>query len=180
MIIPLTLADFLEGGERVCGEREAIVDEPSAPGGGLGRITYRRFAAMCRSMAASLDDLGVGEGERVAIVSPNAARFLVSLFGVSVFGRVLVPVNFRLNTEEIRYIIEHSGSTVALIDPELEESLRPIPVKHRIVLGAASDARLLERRDARPRFGVPDENAPVSITSPPGTTARPHAVHPPP
>ena len=65
--------------------------------------------------------MGVGEGERVAIVSPNAARFLVSLFGVSVFGRVLVPVNFRLNPEEIRYIIEHSGSTVALIDPELEE-----------------------------------------------------------
>src|SRR5258705_2259513 len=131
---------------------------------------------MCRSMAASLDDLGVGEGERVAIVSPNAARFLVSLFGVSVFGRVLVPVNFRLNTEEIRYIIEHSGSTVALIDPELEESLRPIPVKHRIVLGAASDARLLERRDARPRFGVTDENATVSINYPSGTPARPKGV----
>ena len=140
MIVPLTLADFLDRAELVYGEREAIVDEPNPPGGGLGRITYRRFAAMCRSLAAALDDLGVGEGERVAIVSPNAARFLVSLFGVSVFGRILVPVNFRLNAEEIRYIIEHSGSTVALIDPELEEPLRAIPVKHRIILGAASDA----------------------------------------
>jgi acyl-CoA synthetase (AMP-forming)/AMP-acid ligase II len=69
----------------------------------------------------------VAGGERVAIVSPNAARFLVSLFGVSAFGRVLVPVNFRLNAEEIRYIIEHSGSTVALVDPEMEESCAPIP-----------------------------------------------------
>ena len=69
----------------------------------------------------------MGQGERVAIVSPNAARFLVSLFGVSVFGRVLVPVNFRLNAEEIRYIIEHSGSTVVLVDPELEEPLRDDP-----------------------------------------------------
>ena len=176
MIIPLTLADFLDRAELVYGEREAIVDEPNPPGGGLGRITYRRFAAMCRSMGAALDDLGVGEGERVAIVSPNAARFLVSLFGVSVFGRVLVPVNFRLNAEEIRYIIEHSGSTVALIDPELEEPLRTIPVKHRIILGAASDAQLLDRRDARPRFRMTDENATVSINYTSGTTARPKGV----
>src|SRR5690349_13883438 len=176
MIIPLTLSDFLERAELVYGEREAIVDEPNPPGGGLGRFTYRRFAQMCRSMAAALDDMGVGEGERVAIVSPNAARFLVSLFGVSVFGRILVPVNFRLNTEEIRYIVEHSGSTVALIDPELEESLRPIPVKHRIILGAASDRDLLDRRDARPRFHVTDENATVSINYTSGTTARPKGV----
>src|SRR5689334_12251384 len=148
MIIPLTLSDFLERAELVYGEREAIVDEPEPPGGGLGRFTYRRFAQMCRSMAAALDDMGVGEGERVAIVSPNAARFLVSLFGVSVFGRVLVPVNFRLNVEEVRYIVEHSGSTVALIHPELDEPLTQPNVKHRFVLGQATDAPLCGRRDA--------------------------------
>src|SRR5207237_1812456 len=145
MIVPLTLADFLERAEHVYGDREAIVDEPNPPGGGLGRITYARFAAMSRSLAAALDDLGVGEGERVAIVSPNAARFLVSLFGVSVFGRVLVPINFRLNAEEIRYIIEHSGSSVLLVDPELDESLRHIPVKHRFLLGTGTDRQLVLR-----------------------------------
>src|SRR6185503_18886820 len=101
-----------------------------------------RFAAMSRSLAAALDDLGVGDGERVAIIWPNAGRFLVSLFGVSAFGRVLVPVNFRLNAEEIRYIIEHSGSTVALVDPEMEAIVAPIPVKHRFILGAATDPQL--------------------------------------
>ena len=119
MIVPLTLADFLERAERVYGDRLAVVDEPDPPGGSLGRITYAQCAAMSRSLAAALDDLGIGAGERVAIVSPNAGRFLVSLFGVSVFGRVLVPINFRLNAEEIQYIIEHSGSTVALVDPEM-------------------------------------------------------------
>ena len=154
MIVPLTLADFLERAELIYGNRVAVVDEPNPPGGGLGRVTYTRFAAMCRSLAAFLDDLGVAEGERVAIVSPNAGRFLVSLFGVSVYGRVLVPVNFRLNADEIRYIIEHSGSTVALIDPEMEETVRPIPVKHRFVLGAATDAQLFGRAQARPRRHV--------------------------
>src|SRR5206468_3264334 len=176
MIVPLTLADFLERAEHVYGDREAIVDEPNPPGGGLGRITYRQFAAMSRSLAAALDDLGVADGERVAIISPNAARFLVSLFGVSVFGRVIVPVNFRLNAEEVRYIVEHSGSTVALIDPELDESLKSITVRHRLVLGASTDARLFGRRDARPRGAVTDENATVSINYTSGTTARPKGV----
>ncbi|HEX9126222.1 MAG TPA: AMP-binding protein [Methylomirabilota bacterium] len=71
MIVPLTLADFLERAEHVYGGREAVVDEPDPPGGGLGRVTYTEFAAMARSLSAALDDLGVGENGRVAIVSPN-------------------------------------------------------------------------------------------------------------
>jgi fatty-acyl-CoA synthase len=176
MIVPLTLADFLERAELVYGDRVAVVDEPDPPGGGLGRITYRQFAAMARSLAAALDDLGVGEGERVAIVSPNAARFLVALFGVSVFGRVLVPVNFRLNVEEIRYIVEHSGTTVALLDPDLDEPLRAIPVKHRFVLGKATDPQLFGRPAATPGGGVSVEHATVSINYTSGTTARPKGV----
>jgi len=176
MIVPLTLADFLDRAELVYGHREAVVDEPTPPGGGLGRFTYAQFAAMARSQAATLDDLGVGENDRVAIVSPNAARFLVSLFGVSVFGRVPVPVNFRLNAEEIRYIIEHSGSTVLLVDPEMDEPLRDIKVKHRFVLGSGTDPQLFLRQGVTPRLRVTDENATVSINYTSGTTARPKGV----
>jgi acyl-CoA synthetase (AMP-forming)/AMP-acid ligase II len=176
MIVPLTLADFLERAELVYGHREAVVDEPTPPGGGLGRFTYAQFASMARSLAATLDDLGVGENDRVAIVSPNAARFLISLFGVSVFGRVLVPVNFRLNAEETRYIIEHSGSSVLLVDPELDESLRDVKVKHRFVLGSGTDPQLFLRRGVTPRLRVTDENATVSINYTSGTTARPKGV----
>jgi fatty-acyl-CoA synthase len=176
MIVPLTLGDFLERAALVYGDRVAVVDEPSPPGGGLGRFTYAQFGAMARSLAAALDDLGLGPDERVAIVSPNAARFLLSLFGVSAFGRILVPVNFRLNAEEIRYILDHSGASVLLVDPELDESLRAIPVKHRIVLGAASDPQLFLRTGATPRLVVTDENATASINYTSGTTARPKGV----
>jgi len=176
MIVALTLGDFLERAELVYGSREAVVDEPNPPGGGLGRFTYTQLAEMSRSLAAALDDLHVAENARVAIVSPNAARFLISLFGVSVFGRILVPVNFRLNTDEIRYIIEHSGSSVLLVDPDLDEALRPIPVKHRFVLGTATDPQLFRRTGATPRLRVSDENATVSINYTSGTTARPKGV----
>jgi acyl-CoA synthetase (AMP-forming)/AMP-acid ligase II len=176
MIVPLTLGDFVERAEIVYGERVAVVDEPSPPGGSLGRFTYAQFGEMARSLAAALDDLGIAGNERVAIVSPNAARFLLSLFGVSAFGRILVPVNFRLNAEEIRYILEHSGTSVLLVDPELDEPLRDIPVKHRFVLGAATDAQLFLRQGSRPRLAVPDENATASINYTSGTTARPKGV----
>src|SRR5688500_17606739 len=162
MVVALTLADFLERAERVYGDRVAVVDEPDPPGGGLGRITYAQLAAMSRGLAAALDALGVEEGARVAIVSPNAGRFLISLFGVSVFGRVLVPVNYRLNADEIRYIVEHSGATVLLLDPELEELVREVPVAHRIVLGSTSDAQLFQRADQTPRFTVAAESSAVS------------------
>jgi len=176
MIVPLTLIDFLERAELVYGDREAIADEPDPPGGGLGRIRWGEFAAMSRSLAAALDELGVGEGERVAIVSPNAARFLVALFGVSAFGRVLVPVNYRLNAEDIRYVFEHSGARVALLDPEMEAPLAGLPIEHRFVIGSASDTKLFRRANAVPRFSVSDENANVSINYTSGTTARPKGV----
>jgi fatty-acyl-CoA synthase len=176
MQVPLTLGDFLHRAELVYGDRIAIVDEPQPPGGGLGRITYAELGRMARSLAAALDELGVAEGARVAIVSPNSARFVVALFGVSVFGRVLVPINFRLNAEEIRYIIEHSGSTVLLVDAELEELVRDVPIAHRIILGETSDERLFRRAAASPRFTVSDESAPVSINYTSGTTARPKGV----
>src|SRR5204863_6657122 len=104
-------------------DRIGVVDEPSPPGGGLGELTYRRVAELARAQAAALDERGIATGERVAIVSQNAARLLVSFFGVSAFGRVLVPINFRLQTEEIRYIIEHSGASMLMFDPELEDTL---------------------------------------------------------
>ncbi|MGZ4690628.1 MAG: AMP-binding protein, partial [Acidimicrobiia bacterium] len=112
MEVPLTLTDLLDRAETVFAHRAAIVDEPDPPGGGLGRFTYGELAAKARSLAVALDDLGIGAGERVAIMSPNAARFLVALYGVPAFGRVLVPINFRLNRDEVAYIVEHSGASV--------------------------------------------------------------------
>src|SRR6201997_3730232 len=129
-------------------------------------------------MALALDAMGVGQGERVAIVSPNAARFLISYFGVSAYGRILVPVNFRLNAEEISYIIGHSGTSVLLADPESEESLRGISVKHKIVLDGSADAELFAAAPvgAQPAEWTGDEDETASINYTSGTTARPKGV----
>src|SRR5580765_1959310 len=99
MHVPLTTLDFLHRAETVYGSRVAVVDEPNPPGGSIGTITYAELGRRARSVAVMFDELGLGAGERVAILSPNAGRFLTTLFGVPAHGRVLVPINFRLNRE---------------------------------------------------------------------------------
>ncbi len=175
MEVPLTVSDFLHRAETVFPDREAVVDEPDPPGGGLGRFTYADLGAKARSLAVALDELGLAAGDRVAIMSPNAGRFLVALYGVPAFGRVLVPINFRLNRDEVSYIIEHSGSTALLVDPEYADLVGGIDVQHRFVLGAPTDADLFGRRGT-PKLTSDDEHATATINYTSGTTARPKGV----
>ena len=75
MKVPLTVGDFLSRGAAVYGGRTAVADEPGTAGS-LGTLSYRELESRARGMALALDAMGVDHGERVAIVSPNAARFL--------------------------------------------------------------------------------------------------------
>ena len=70
---------------------------------------------------------GLEIGDRVAFVSHNSARLFTAFFGVCGYGRVLVPVNFRLSFDEVQYIVEHSGARVVYVDPELEGPARRPP-----------------------------------------------------
>ena len=177
MRVALTVADFLNRAALVYGQRVALEDEPAVPGS-LGTQTYAELEARARGMALVLDDLGVGQGERVAIVSPNSGRFLTAFFGVSGFGRILVPINFRLTTEEIAYVVEHSGASVLLYDPDLADQVDTIKVSHRFCLDGTDDADLLAPAPpgAMPQPWEPDEDATCSINYTSGTTARPKGV----
>jgi fatty-acyl-CoA synthase len=177
MKVPLTVSDFLDRAETVYPDSLALVDEPGVPGS-LGRMTYREMAARARGLALALDGLGAAADARVAIVSPNASRFMISYFGVSGYGRVLVPVNYRLRADEISYIVEHSGASVLLVDPEYDEMLSGVTAKERVVLDGANDAALFAPAPAgaEPRGWVPDEDATCTINYTSGTTARPKGV----
>jgi fatty-acyl-CoA synthase len=175
MRVALTVQDFIERAELVYGDRIGVVDEPDQPAESLGEMTWKEVARTARAQGAGLDALGVGMGERVAIVSQNSARLLTSFFGVSGNGRVLVPINFRLNAEEVAYIVEHSGASVLLVDPELDDALSGITAKHRFVIGKDADDALL-RYDNEPEPWIADEDATGTINYTSGTTARPKGV----
>jgi fatty-acyl-CoA synthase len=175
MRVPLTINDHIRRAELLYGDRVGVIDEPEQPAASWGSSTYAEIARRARAQAAGLDALGIGHGERVAIVSQNSARLLTSFFGVSGSGRVLVPVNFRLVDEEVRYIVEHSGARVLLLDPELDASLASVACEHRFVIGTETDAALHDF-EREPRPWNPDEDATATINYTSGTTARPKGV----
>ncbi|MFD0527732.1 AMP-binding protein [Kitasatospora arboriphila] len=175
MQTPLSVMDFLDRAEQVYGDRIGIVDEPVQPSRVLGRGDLPQDGRTGPRPGRRLDRLGVGPGARVAVVSQNSARLMTSFFGVSGFGRVLVPVNFRLKAEEVAYIVEQSGASVLLMDPEVADALAGVPVEHRFVLGAESDRELyaFDREPVRHPVAESD-TATINYTS--GTTARPKGV----
>src|SRR4051812_12633820 len=117
MLIPLTTNDFLTRGAAVYPDRVAVIDEPDQPGASLGELTFSELNRRSRAIAAGLDAMGIAAGERIAVVSPNAARMLELLYGATASGRVVVPINFRLSRNEVAYVVEHGRASLLLVDP---------------------------------------------------------------
>ena len=175
MHVEFNVAEFLDRAAFAYPDRVALVDEPDQPAEPWDPLTFAQMADRARAQSAGLDRLGIGPGERVAIVSHNSARLLTSFFGVTGWGRILVPINFRLARAEVEYILDHSGASVLLIDPELDGTLAGIGPRRRYVLGEASDAELFAP-GVEPVPWDSDEGATATINYTSGTTARPKGV----
>ena len=148
MKVPLTTRDHIERVALVYGDRIGVVDEPTQVAPPLGDLTYREVLETATVFAAGVEALGVPVGGRVAIVSQNAGRLLTLLYGTTGWGRVAVPINFRLHPHEVQYIVDHSGAEVLLVDPELEESLSEVTAPQKYIIGSDTD-ELIHRFDIR-------------------------------
>jgi fatty-acyl-CoA synthase len=165
----LTPTAYLDRSAAVHADRVAVID-------GAASSTYAELHDRCRRQAGALTGLGIEPGDRVAVLAPNSRLMLESHYGVLYAGAVLVALNIRLSTDELRYIIEHSGAKVLLSAPELLETSRAISGPTvRIVDGGAEYEQLLERSEPLHR-PVSDERALIAINYTSGTTGRPKGV----
>src|SRR5436309_11409301 len=115
----LTPLTFLGRSADVYPDKTAIVY-------GDRRHTYREFAAEATRVAHALRASGVQPGDRVAYLLPNLPEMLVAHFAVPLAGAVLVATNTRLSSEEIRYICDHSGSKLLVVDAALYPTVAPL------------------------------------------------------
>ncbi|MEO6398469.1 MAG: AMP-binding protein, partial [Tepidiformaceae bacterium] len=121
MEVPLLVNDFLRRAAKLYPNKVAIVD-------GERRFTYSEFQARVNQLAHALTRLGVKQGDRVCILSPNSHYFLESYYGVTQLGAVLVPLNYRLVASDHEYILNHAGVTTVLVDYEytkVVDEIRP-------------------------------------------------------
>lgn len=77
---------------------------------------FTQFRDRVARLAAALQTLGMGEGDRVAMLALNSDRYLEYLMAVPWGGGVLNPCNIRWSVAEIAYALNDSGSSILLVD----------------------------------------------------------------
>jgi fatty-acyl-CoA synthase len=184
MNIPLTPVRFLRYAEQQYPGKTAIVC-------GDETFTYAQFAERARCLAGVLLEAGVQPGDRVAFLSLNCHRLLEAYYGVLEAGAVLLPLNFRLASQELAYILNDSEAKVLLLEKEFLEVVNTfresVPnIQTFILLNAPPQAPWLSPKNyedslagAKPHsadiMGI-DEDSLAELFYTSGTSANPKGV----
>jgi fatty-acyl-CoA synthase len=78
------------------------------------RLSYRDLADRAWGVARSLLALGVKPGEHVGVLMTNHPDLVASVFGASLIGAIVVPINARYRTTELSFLVE-DADLVALL-----------------------------------------------------------------
>ncbi len=173
----LTPVSFLTRSAYVFPDKPAVVH-------GERRYTYRELEARVNRLASALRRAGLGKHDRVAFLCPNIPAMLEAHFGVPVGGGVLVAINIRLSSDEIGYIVKHSGARFIFVDAELEPVIKPLDLSGvRVVrvddTGAPGDPYedfLAGGSPAPVESWLQSEDEMLAINYTSGTTGRPKGV----
>ena len=155
------------------------------------RFTFAAVNARANRTADALRSLGVGRGDRVALLVMNGVEFTESFFAITKIGAVVVPLNWRLVADELAFILGDSGAAVLIYDEEFRDVVRVLHarggetmVRHWVEVGAdagraafavAYDALQAGASDVEPAVGASDgDDAYIMYTS--GTTGLPKGV----
>jgi long-chain acyl-CoA synthetase len=98
-----------------------------------GWVTYstQDFIDASNRIALGLQELGIGAGDKVAIISPNRPEWNFVDFGIQKIGAVSVPMYPTLTIDDFTYIIEHSEAKLIFVANEelhqkVNQAIKPI------------------------------------------------------
>ena len=174
---PRSLGQVLDETVRRVPRKEAIVCEST-------RWNYEELNQRVNGLAASLAfKLGIQKGDRVSILEGNSAEWPVSFLALSRLGAISVPLNTRFKSEELKFMIQDSGSKAIIFDPEfsvmINEIKKDLPsVNHFILTGRDKSPgfhafeEFLQDKLNPPLVNIDEEDL-NSIFYTSGTTGRP-------
>jgi len=110
-------------------------------------LTFKDLDERCNRMANALVSLGIGPGDRVALMFSNDYRFVESLLGAMRLGAVPVPLNIRMGDEAIKYVVVDSEAVVLIANSGMAARARSLVpefpgLRHFIVDGEATGKAL--------------------------------------
>ena len=156
------------------------------------RISYGELLDRVNRVAGALHGMGLAQGDRIALLMPNGAEFIVSFYAAMKLGLITVSLNVMFKRDEVSYILDDSQPEVLIVHEDYlatvgeTASLRDGRIRRLVVHRAgATETRdglsfqiLLDRpcRDSPVADPGPDGEAVIAYTS--GTTGFPKgAVH---
>ena len=166
----LSPVNWIERAGEAFAGRVAVVDGPVS-------YTWDQFRARSRRLASALRAAGLQKEDRVAYLAWNSEPLLLGHFGVPQAGGVIVAINTRLSRDEVAYIVEHSGSRMVFVSPDLEPLLAGVPGSvRRVVLGEEHERFLATGSEEPVESWLEDEYETIAIDYTSGTTGRPKGV----
>lgn len=110
------LFHFLQQSAKRSPDSPALISSAHLPlfGRKASALTYAELDRQSDALAAGLIDLGLKKGDRVALVMPNIAAFVISFFGILKAGGVVSAVNPTFPAEKIRWQVEDSGAQIVI------------------------------------------------------------------
>jgi len=179
---PLTQLSFLKRSELVFPNKKAVVYRERS-------FTWKQFADRVYRLANGLKRWGIRKDHRVAILCRNNNANLESFYGIAMAGGVSVPLNYRLQANEIAYILNHSGAKALVFEHVYADAIRSIKPQLQTVefmlettsfdredgetLGIPYEAFIEQSSSEVLPVPVTDENDVLSICYTSGTTGLP-------
>jgi crotonobetaine/carnitine-CoA ligase len=80
------------------------------------KYTFAELDRLATNFADGLEELGLRKGDRINLHLANCPEFLIAWFGAARFGASIVPTNPAASALEWRYVVQHSGAKLALVD----------------------------------------------------------------
>jgi long-chain acyl-CoA synthetase len=143
------------------------------------QISTAEFDQQVRACAGALAALGVGRGDRVAIVSYNCVAWAVADWACQLLGAADVPIYSTLPADQVAFILQDSGAKAAFVEDAVQLAKVQGRVAHVISFESAPGAHSFEEflkrgKSVQPATVDPDDLATILYTS--GTTGVPKGV----
>ncbi|WP_255171149.1 long-chain-fatty-acid--CoA ligase [Natrononativus amylolyticus] len=120
MNVPNITPHFLDRAVEYYGDVVGVIADDGT------EFTYDEFGHRVNRLSNALLDLGLEEGNHVAIVSQNTHWCLETLYAVQQLGMVFVPLNYRLIESDYQYLLSDSEADAVLVDYEFAEKVDPV------------------------------------------------------